>query len=137
MSRLQLSLLFVLAVGVAIGAPVGLPSFDVLDGEVGGKYLTDGGGYLRISVDDLGRVQGYYERDDAFGEFSGHFDGKTIRGYWLQDEGSDPCVADRAGFANWGRVALTFANASEFSGKFGACAATPIANNTWSGRKQP
>ena len=101
MSRIHLFFAVALAVGVAIGSPVGLPTFDVLGGEVDGKYLTDRGGYLRISVDDLGRVQGYYEHEGVFGEVSGHFDGKTVRGYWLQDEGSAACSSDRAGFANW------------------------------------
>jgi len=136
MSRIQLFLVFALVAGVAIGAPVGLPNFDVLDGNVDGKYLTDQGGYVRISVDDLGRVQGYYERDGAFGEISGHFDGKTIRGYWLQDDGATACTSDRAGFGSWGRVTLDFTSASEFSGKFGTCGSVPEADNPWSGRKQ-
>ncbi len=136
MSRVPLFLVFALAVGVAIGAPVGLPSFGVLDGEVDGKYLTDPGGYLRISVDDIGRVQGYYEREGVFGEISGHFDGKTIRGYWLQDDSAAACPSDRAGFTNWGRVTLNFTSASEFTGKFGSCASAPDAHNMWSGHKR-
>ena len=59
MKRFQLALGMILAVGAAIASPVGLPSFDSVDGEVGGKYVTDRGGYLRFSVDDIGLVQGY------------------------------------------------------------------------------
>ena len=134
MTRFHLILGLTLALGAAVAAPVGLPSFDPIGGEVGGKYLTDSG-YLRFTVDDIGRVQGYYENGSQFGEISGHFDGRTIRGYWLEDGDLAPCEADRAGFASWGRLTLNFENASRFEGSLGSCSDAPNPDEAWSGRR--
>ncbi len=72
-----------------------------------GKYLLEGGGYLVVSVDDLGRVEGFFERDGEFGRMSGWIEGGVAKATWVQQNGPHACAGEVAGSRYWGRVTVT------------------------------
>ena len=106
--------------------------FGMWDEQFGGKYLT-ADGYVLLSIDEAGKVAGYFERGGSFGELSGRFDGRTFRGNWTQTEGKTVCERELRGYESWGRVELTFDTPEAFQGKLGPCDATLDAD--WSGRR--
>ncbi len=122
--------------GAALAAIVAMPlvayvdPFGGWDEQFGGKYVT-ADGYVLLSVDETGKVAGYFERDGAFGEIRGRFDGRTVRGHWMQSESPTVCERELHGYESWGRVELVFDNPEGFSGKLGACDAAPA--ETWNG----
>ena len=121
-----------LAALVAIPLLAYVDPFGGWDQQFGGKYITPDG-YVLLSIDETGKVAGYFERDGSFGEISGRFDGRTFRGHWMQAESKIVCDRELHGYESWGRMELTFDTPQGFSGKLGACEATPA--NKWSGRR--
>ena len=133
MSRYSGSILAALfAALIAVPMLAYVDPFGGWDQQFGGKYVTPDG-YVLLSIDETGKVAGYFERDGAFGEISGRFDGRTVRGRWMQAESEVACERDYRGYESWGRMELVFDNPDGFTGKLGACEAAPATG--WSGRR--
>jgi len=90
-----------------------------------GKYILSGGGYLVISVDDLGRVQGFFERNGEFGRLSGQLDSEMVSATWVQESGARACTERVEGSAYWGRVTLAPTDSSDLSLAWGECGEAP------------
>jgi len=90
-----------------------------------GKYILSGGGYLVVSVDDLGRAEGYFERNGQFGRLSGRQEAGVISATWLQKDGVQACETTHGDSAYWGRVTLTRSSTGDLDLAWGDCQGAP------------
>jgi hypothetical protein len=90
-----------------------------------GKYQLTGGGYLVVSVDDAGRVEGFFERNGQFGRISGRADAGVISAKWVQENGANPCESKVDNSVYWGRLTLTRAEDGQVQTAWGVCQAQP------------
>ncbi|MCB1022009.1 MAG: hypothetical protein KDC27_18905 [Acidobacteria bacterium] len=101
------------------------PAHDSAD--LTGKYALPGGGYLVVSTDDVGRVEGFYERDGRFGRVSGVVEADTLSATWTQENGATACQTPVDGARYWGKMTLTRDADGVVSIAWGACDAPPTA----------
>ncbi|MBI1356157.1 MAG: hypothetical protein GC160_17590 [Acidobacteria bacterium] len=134
----KLSILGALA-AVLLLAPLGVakkaigPGLDA-GASLSGKYHLAGGGYLVFAVDDTGRAEGYYFRNQRFGQIFGQVEDGRLAGYWVESQNDQvKCESKNRGSNAWGRVEMDFLNPGEFAGAIGACGLEP--NDLISGRK--
>ena len=92
-----------------------------------GKYELAGGGYLIVSVDDAGRVEGFFERQGEFGRISGKADAGAVSATWIQEKGSKACETAVDGSSYWGRVTLTRNQDGQIQTAWGECQTQPTA----------
>lgn len=102
------------------------PAYGRQPGETGfadlaGKYTLSEGGYVVISVDDRGRVNGFYERKGEFGRLSGTAESGVFAAKWVQRNGSAACEATVDGSSHWGRVTIAPRETGELDLAWGEC----------------
>ena len=91
-----------------------------------GKYQLADGGYLVFAVDDTGRAEGYYFRNQRFGQMYGRVADGKLQGYWVETTNDVvECASKNRGSHAWGRVELEFVGPGELVGMTGACEAEP------------
>ena len=90
-----------------------------------GKYTLRDGGYLVVSVDDLGRVEGFYERNGEFGRLGGRLESGVVSASWVQKSGPQTCNSAMDGQLHWGGLTMTRTQAGELDLAWGACGAPP------------
>jgi hypothetical protein len=61
---------------------------------------------LVVSVDDAGRIEGFFERDGEFGRVSGKVDGAVASATWVQEQGANACSTSVDGSRFWGKMTL-------------------------------
>ena len=91
-----------------------------------GKYALAGDGYLVVSVDDLGRVEGFFERNGSFGRLSGQAESNGVTAIWVQKNGSRACESTIDGSSHWGRVTLSRTEAGGLDLAWGTCREKPL-----------
>jgi hypothetical protein len=92
-----------------------------------GKYELTGGGYLVMSVNDAGRVEGFFERGGEFGRISGQAESGAVSATWIQESGSTACKTAVDGSNFWGKLTLTRDADGAVQTAWGSCEARPVA----------
>lgn len=90
-----------------------------------GKYTLSGGGYLVVSVDDLGRAEGYFERNGEFGRLSGRLDAGVVSATWVGKSGMQACESTHLESPYWGQVTLARSAAGGLDLAWGECQGAP------------
>ncbi|MEZ5364898.1 MAG: hypothetical protein R2748_21850 [Bryobacterales bacterium] len=98
----SLSAILLASAALAVGRQ---PAHETAD--LTGKFALPGGGYLVISTDDVGRVEGFYERNGRFGRVSGVAEADAASATWTQEQGSTACQASVDGSRYWGKLTMT------------------------------
>lgn len=93
--------------------------------DLSGKYELTGGGYLVVSVDDFGRLEGFYERQGHFGRVSGVVEAGAASATWIQEAGATACKAPVDGSKFWGKLAMTRLADGAVDIAWGECEAKP------------
>lgn len=86
-----------------------------------GKYALRDGGYVVVSMDDMGGLDGFYERNGEFGRLSGRLEAGVVSATWVQEKGSRACEASVDGSKHWGSVTLSPTQTGELDLAWGAC----------------
>ena len=112
--------LFSITVAASARQPEAAESVDLT-----GKFELSNGGYLVLSTDDLGRVEGFFERDGHFGRVTGRVAGNAVSAVWVQNEGPKACETAVDGSPYWGKLALNHDADGAVEIAWGACEASP------------
>ena len=112
--------LFLVALTASARQPVTPEEADLV-----GKFQLSDGGYLIVSTDDYGRVNGFFERDGQFGRVSGRTAAGAISATWVQKEGSEACETAVEGSPFWGNLKLSRDADGAVQIAWGACEALP------------
>ena len=117
---------FAAALSLLVTASFARQPQDLDPADLAGKYELSGGGYLVVSVDDLGRVEGFYERNGQFGRLSGELEWGLVFASWVQKGGSQACETSSSGSSHWGRVKLAPAEDGGLDLAWGECGGGPL-----------
>ena len=120
-SIIRVAAVLTAALLLTAGASIARQPGDGGTANVTGKYVLSGDGYLVVSVDDLGRVEGFFERNGAFGRLSGQAESDGVTAIWVQKTGQTACETTVDDSSHWGRVTLTRTEAGELDVAWGEC----------------
>ena len=124
-SNFRFAALFAAAFSLLAVASFARQPLDSQSANPTGKYTLSGGGHLVVSVDDLGRAEGFFERNGQFGRLSGRLESGVVSATWVQNDGPQACETTVEGSAHWGQVTLTRSEAGDLDLAWGACQGAP------------